>query len=190
MKSICVYGSSSAAIDQSFMDAAYRLGGIIADRGYGLIFGAGDMGVMGATARGAHNRGGKVTGVLPSFMNVDGIPYNDCDEIIVTSTMRERKHIMETRADAFIAAPGGVGTFEEFFEVLTLKQLRQHKKAIVLLNIDGYYDKIQDLMENAVRLNFTKVPMLELYRLTDTPEEAVDYILGYKYTDVPDKWFT
>lgn len=190
MKNICVYGSSSAAIEQAFLDGAYHLGGLIAEEGYGLVFGAGDMGIMGAAARGAHSKGGSVTGVLPSFMNVDGIPYTRCDKLILTETMRERKQAMEDLSDAFITAPGGIGTFEEFFEILTLKQLRRHQKAIVLLNTNGYYDSLQAMMEKSVEKSFAKGPTLELYKLAQTPEEALEYIENYRYADFPDKWFT
>jgi uncharacterized protein (TIGR00730 family) len=190
MSNICVYGSSSAAIDRGFLDDAYHLGEVLAENGYGLVFGAGAMGIMGAAARGARSKGGAVTGVLPSFMNVEGIPYAGCDKLIVTETMRERKQAMEELADAFITAPGGIGTFEEFFEILTLKQLRRHKKAIVLLNADGYYDNLRAMMEESVRRSFAKAPTLELYAVADTPEEAVEYIRNYEFKDFPDKWFT
>lgn len=190
MTNICVYGSSSAALQQIYFDEAFLLGAELAKAGYGLVFGAGNMGLMGAVARGVHSEGGKVTGVIPSFMNVENIPYKACDETIVTETMRERKQIMEELSDGFVAAPGGIGTFEEFFEILTLKQLKRHKKPVVLLNTNHYYDHIQDMMELCVTEHFAKKQTLELYAIVDTPKQAVEYIQGYEYKDFELKWFT
>lgn len=187
---ICVYGSSSAAIDQFYFDEAFALGALMAQKGYGLIFGGGNMGIMGAVARGCHQEGGIVTGVLPEFMNVEGIPYPDCDELVLTDTMRERKQIMEERSDAFIAAPGGIGTFEEFLEILTLKQLRRHKKAIVLLNMRGYYDNIIAMLNKSVNERFAKPQLNELYAVAATPQEAIAAIQNYTFKAAPSKWFT
>jgi len=190
MINICVYGSSSAALDKVYFDEAFELGAIMAEEGYGLVFGAGNIGIMGAAARGAHSKGGHVTGVIPSFMNIEGIPYKACDEFIVTDTMRERKKIMEDLSDAYISAPGGIGTFEEFFEILTLKQLRQHQKAIVLLNTDGYYDYLQKMMEKCISHKFAKPETLSLYTMADSPRAAIDHIKNYEFKDFPSKWFT
>lgn len=191
MKQICVYGSSSSVLDKTYFDEAFELGRLLAKEGFGLVFGAGDMGLMGAAARGMHSEGGRVTGVIPAFMNsVEEIPYKKCDELIVTETMRERKQIMEDRADGFIAAPGGIGTFEEFFEILTLKQLKQHKKPIVLLNTNGYYNNMEAMMELCVRERFAKEQTLGLYAVCDTPAQAVEYIKRYEYKDFALKWFT
>ena len=135
---ICVYGSSSTELPESIMKGAFRMGELIAKAGHGMVYGGGAQGVMGASAMGARSAGGAVLGVAPRFFNVDGVLFEDCTEFIYTDTMRERKQIMEDRSDAFIVCPGGVGTFEEFFEILTLKQLSQHTKPIVILDIDGY----------------------------------------------------
>ncbi len=129
-------------------------------------------------------------GVIPDFMNVPGIPYEACDELIVTQTMRERKQVMEERVDGFIAAPGGIGTFEEFFEILTLKQLKQHKKPIVLLNTNGYYDHLQAMMERCVSEQFAKEQTMALYAVCRAPAQAVEYIEKYKYQEFALKWFT
>ena len=125
---ICVFGASSSTIDKTFIDRVEQLGRDIADRGHGLIYGAGASGLMGAVARGAYEKNGNIVGVVPDFfeeedMGVDGRIFSKCTELIKTDSMRERKRIMEDRADAFIIVPGGIGTFEEFFEVFTLKQL-------------------------------------------------------------------
>ncbi|MBD5559143.1 MAG: TIGR00730 family Rossman fold protein [Clostridia bacterium] len=186
MKNICVYGASSASIDKVYLDAAYELGRLIAERGYGLVFGAGDTGVMGACARGAHDAQGRVIGVLPIFMaEVPDISYQDCDELIVTETMRERKRKLEELSFAYVAAPGGIGTFEEFFEILTLKQLQRHEKALVVLNTQDYYRPLLTLLENCVKQHFAADSMLSLYGVASTPTEAVAYVETYQHQALP-----
>lgn len=180
VKCICIYGASSAELDPRYTDSVYALGLELAEKGYGLVFGGGDKGLMGAAARGVHDGGGYILGVAPSFFNVDGILYPECSEFIYTDTMRERKQIMEERSDAFIAVPGGLGTFEELFEMLTLKQLGRHEKAIVIYNALGYYDPMMRMIEAAIDENFAKPACRRLYKLAETPEEAVAYIENYK----------
>ena len=179
IKNICVYGASSANLDKCYTDAVYALGKEIASRGFGLVFGAGDKGLMGAVARGALDAGGSITGIVPSFFNVDGVLFEHCTELIYTETMRERKDLMDKRSDAFIAAPGGIGTFEEFLEMLTLKQLGRHNKPMVLFNVNGYYDCMLDMIEHAISEGFIKPACRELYHVSDTPADALSYIESY-----------
>lgn len=120
---ICLYGASSPEIDPVYLDAAYAFGRLLAQHGHTLVYGGGAQGVMGAAARGAYEAGGKITGIAPTFLQVDGILFDHCTEFLLTDTMAERKTAMIAHADAFVMAPGGFGTLEEFFEVLTLKQL-------------------------------------------------------------------
>jgi len=160
---ICVYGASSNTIDPSYLSAGEELGRAMAARGHGLVFGGGAQGMMGAAARGVTAGGGTILGIAPSFFNVDGVLYPDCTEFIYTDTMRERKQLMEDHSDAFVTTPGGIGTFEEFFEILTLKQLGRHNKPIAVFNIDGYYDDMQRMVETAVRQNFLQEACLGLY---------------------------
>ncbi len=124
---ICVFGAASAHIDKIYIDTVEELGRKMAERGHSLVFGAGGTGLMGAAARGVKSGGGYVHGVVPSFFKNDGVEqlFDACDKMTYTQTMRERKAIMEDEADAFIITPGGVGTFEELFEVVTLKQPQQ-----------------------------------------------------------------
>ena len=129
---ICLYGASSTEIDKVYIEATEALGELLAKEGHSLVYGAGGAGLMGAAARGVKRGGGYIVGVVPSFLKVDGVLFDDCDETIFTNTMRERKQIMEERADAFIVTPGGIGTYEEFFEIYTLKQLGQLHKPIVI----------------------------------------------------------
>lgn len=177
---ICVFGASSAIIDEIYIKAAGELGEEMAKRGHNLVFGAGAEGVMGAVARGVKKFNGKITGVAPTFFNVDGVLYEHCDNLIRTETMRERKQIMEDSADAFIVAPGGIGTFEEFFEILTLKQLGRHEKAIVIFNFNSYYDDMITMINSAVEKHFMTAACKELAFVAHSEKEALDYLESYK----------
>ena len=173
---ICLYGASSNAIAKSYINPTEELGAKIAERGHTLIYGGGAAGLMGAAARGAYSRGGKIIGIVPSFLNVDGILFDKCDEMIFTETMRERKQLMEERADAFIVTPGGVGTFDEFFEILTLKQLGRHSKSIAVFNINGYFDSLIEQLKNAVHKQFMSPESFELCMFTDNADKLINYI--------------
>ncbi|MDD6735823.1 MAG: TIGR00730 family Rossman fold protein [Clostridiales bacterium] len=181
---ICVYGASSDLIDKSFIEAAEDLGREMAKRGHALIYGAGAGGVMGGTARGVAEGGGKIIGIAPSFFNVDGMIYENCTELIRTETMRSRKELMEQRSDAFIMAPGGIGTFDEFFEMLTLKQLSRHTKAMTVLNVNGYFDDLMKFIKHAIKENFIKQECEELYKVFEDPGKLLDYIEDYKPVDM------
>ncbi len=177
---ICVYGASSDAIDREYITTVEKMGEEMASRGHNLVYGAGAQGLMGAAARGVTKGGGKIIGVSPSFFKVDGVLYDKCTEMIFTETMRERKQIMEERSDAFVMTPGGVGTFEEFFEILTLKQLNRHQKAIAVLNLKGYYDDIAQLMTHAAAGGFMKEETLNLYKFFTDYNEMLDYLEAYR----------
>lgn len=176
---ICVYGASSNTIDKIYHDTAYDLGCEMAKRGHTLVYGGGGNGVMGASARGAYDKGGKIIGVAPTFFTVDGVLYDKCTEFVYTETMRERKQILEDRSDAFVIAPGGIGTFDEFFEILTLKQLERHNKPIVIFNVNGYYDHMLKMLELTVENNFMKPKSLELYECFTDISKMIDYIENY-----------
>ncbi len=175
---ICVYGAASDKIERSYFEAVEALGLEMAKRGHNLVFGAGDTGLMGAVARGVESGGGKIYGVIPNFFKEADIEiiYKQCTEIDYTETMRERKAKMEDRAEGFIVVPGGIGTFEEFFEILTLKQLGRHTKPIAVYNINGYYDSLEDMMGAAVIKDFVPEKTRELYRVFDKLEDILDYI--------------
>ena len=134
---------------------------------------------MGAAARGAHENGGDIIGIVPKFFDEPGIIYEHCTELVFTETMRERKQLMEERSEACIVLPGGIGTFEEFFEMLTLKQLGRSDRAIVVLNTNDYYALMQQMLENTARQRFMSRGCLELYELADTPGQALEYITRY-----------
>ena len=177
---ICVYGAASDKINDRYKEAGRLLGEKLAKRGHSLVFGAGDNGVMGSVARGVYEQGGESIGVSPRFFNVDGILFQHCTELIYTDTMRERKKILEDSSDAFIIAPGGVGTLDEFYEILTLKQLQQHNKPIAIFNFDGYYDGILEWMKVAVKKDFISDITIDLYKVSDNIDEILDYIENYK----------
>ncbi len=138
---VCVFCSSSDVIEPTYFAAASELGTALASRRDTLIYGGTNVGLMGAVARAVHQHGGRVVGVIPSFIAGRGLAYSPADELIVTRDMRERKARMEERADVFVALPGGFGTLEEMLEIVTLKQLQQHTKAVIFLNVDGFYDR-------------------------------------------------
>lgn len=177
---ICVFGASSEQIDKKFLETAEHLGKSIAKRGDTLIFGAGKYGVMGASVRGAASENGRVIGVTPDFFLDMDVIFDKCTELIVTDTMRERKGIMEDKADAFIICAGGMGTFEEFFEVLTLKQLHRHAKPIIIYNVKGYYNSMIEMMQNAVDNGFMTDDCNRLYTVADTEEQVFEQLENYK----------
>lgn len=171
---LCIYGASSNQIDSAYMAAVEELGEKLAARGHGLVFGGGAQGLMGAAARGVTAQGGYILGVAPSFFNVDGVLYPHCTEFIYTETMRERKQIMEDRADGFIMVPGGIGTYEEFFEMLTLRQLGRHSKPIAILNLGGYYDLLQQMLEQTIDQGFMKPACRQLYGIFTDIDAMLD----------------
>lgn len=176
---ICVYGASSNVIDKSYIEDVEKLGEMLVERGHSLVYGAGAQGLMGAVARGVHSMDGEIVGVSPKFFDVDGVLFEHCTELIYTDTMRQRKQIMEDRAEAFVMVPGGIGTFEEFFEILTLKQLGQHKKPIAVYNFKGYYDAMENMMEQAIEQKFMKDKCRNLYKFFDNMEEMFEYLENY-----------
>ena len=175
---ICVYGAASTKIDEKYIKAVEELGRKIAERGHNLVFGAGGSGLMGAAARGVHEKGGRVTGVIPTFFLEQDVEivFPECDEVIYTRDMRDRKEKMEELADAFVTVPGGIGTFEEFYEILTAKQLGRHVKPIALFDIDGYYDKLQEMMEHSIETKFINEECRVLYTLYTDADEMLDAI--------------
>lgn len=176
---ICVFGASSRDLEQGYFDEAFALGAELARRGHTIVFGGGASGLMGATARGAKSRGGHLIGIAPKFFDEPGILDKDCDEMIFTETMSERKKAMEDMSEAFITLPGGIGTFEEFFEALTLKQLGRHAKAMAVLNTLGYYDALEAMVQRAVDERFLTADGKDLYAMFTDVGELVSYVENY-----------
>lgn len=187
---ICVYGAASPTIDKKYIEITEEMGKEMVSRGHSLVFGGGGNGLMGAAARGVKSAGGKILGVIPRFFDAEDIEAvcDFCDEMMQPETMRERKQLMEDNADAFIVVPGGIGTYEEFFEILTLKQLCRHQKPIAIYNVMGYYDSLYAVMKQAIEKNFIKANCLDLFKMTDNLEELFDYIendtLSYTVKDL------
>jgi len=186
---ICVFCSSSDAVDGAYHAAASELGSRMGRAGHTLVYGGGRVGLMGAVARGVHESGGKVIGVIPGFMNRPGVTYTEADELIVTPDMRERKTRMEDMAEAFIALPGGFGTLEEITEVITLLTFRVWVKPFVLVNTSGFYDPLIELFERYYRESFAKPDFRALCPFVDTPAQAMDYIRDFTPPPLVSKWF-
>ncbi len=175
----CVYGAASDSIDLSFIKAGEELGRSLAKRGHGVVFGGGAAGMMGAVARGIHECSGGLIGVAPTFFNVDGVLFEQCTEFVYTDTMRERKKIMEERSDGFIVTPGGVGTYDEFFEILSLRQLGRHSKPIVLYNVNGYFDPLYEMLCKTAEKKFMKQTNLDLMFVSDNVDEIIEYLENF-----------
>lgn len=177
---ICVYGASSAELREIYYEKTQELGRAMGRRGHGLVFGGGATGMMGAAARGVAEENGYILGIAPRFFDQPGVLYENCTEFIFTETMRERKRLLEEKSDATIVAPGGIGTYEEFFEIFTLKSLNQIDRPIVLYNIDGYYDRMKELLTYTAEEKFMNPAVLDLVVFMDEPEEILDYLEKYK----------
>lgn len=179
-RSICIFCSSSNSVDPVFFEAARDLGRGIAANGYSLVYGGTQVGLMGAVADAVLTNGGRAVGVIPEALQARGIAHPELDELIVTRDMRERKATMESRATAFVGLPGGFGTLEEIFEILTLKQLEYHTKPIVLFNVAGFFDPLVDLIEHIYAQRFAKPEYRDYYRVTSSVDELFRYLDSYQ----------
>lgn len=176
---ICIFGASSAALSEEYYAAAREFGKLLAARGHSLIFGGGAHGIMGAAAEGAKEAGGEIIGIAPKFFDEPGVLYDGCTKLIFTETMRQRKSMMDEMCDAVAVFPGGIGTYEEFFEILTLKQLGRIGKAIAVINTNGYYAPMEAMLRHTAAESFMAAGCMELYKTADTPRAAIDYIENY-----------
>ncbi len=189
MKYLCVYCASSDRLDAKYQAVATQVGAEIARRQWALVYGGGKTGLMGAVARGVKTGGGRVIGVIPDFMKERELEFTEADELISVLTMRERKMMMETRADAFLALPGGWGTLEELLEILTLAHLEVLRKPIVILNQDGFYDEILRFNERIVAENFMRETIRLKYSVARTVEEIFPLIEGWSHQPGDAKWY-
>lgn len=189
MRHVCVYCSSSDRLSPGFYEVGTDFGRTLAKRGHVLVYGGGNTGLMGAVARGVKEGGGHVIGVIPDFMKVRELEFRDADEMITVSTMRERKQVMEEKADAFVALPGGWGTLEEVMEVLVLRQLARHDKPTVFLNHDGFFDHLLAFFEHMVTEQFGKPTSRSYFAVKPTVGEVFDYLDGYEPFPADLKWF-
>ena len=180
IKSVTVYCSSSNKVAKVFADATAELGREIARKGWKLVYGGNAVGMMGVLADACREAGGKVIGVTPRLFIEKGVDDKNCDEMIVTDGMRDRKAVMEERGDAFVALPGGLGTFEEFFEIICGRQLGYHNKAIVLLNVEGFYDPLLAMIERGHEMGFIRPKARHLYYIARTVSEAIEHLQNYR----------
>ena len=176
IKNVCVYCASSTKIAPVYFAAAEELGRLLAIRGINLINGAGSIGLMAATSNAVLQAGGTVTGVIPHFMVEQGWHHMGLTRLVETETMHERKQLMAQMADAVIALPGGCGTMEELLEIITWKQLGLFLNPIVVLNIEGFYDPLLEMLKRAIDGNFMRPEHRAIWRVATTPEEAVELL--------------
>ena len=183
---ICVYGAASSLIDNSYIEAGKELGRKIVERGHGLVFGGGSHGMMGAVVDGVSEKSGYSLGIIPEFFREAGaeISADNCTDYIYTETMRERKRELEENSNAFIVTPGGIGTLDEFFEILTLKQLGRHNKPIAIYNVNGFFNELDEMMNKSIEKQFITNDCKELYSTFDNIEDMLDYLENYNEKDV------
>ena len=177
MRAVTVYCSSSGALEPHFSEGARDLGRGLAARGIQLVYGGGAVGLMGECARAAKAAGGHVVGIITRKLLDHEQGWSGCDEMVVVDTMRERKAGLEGRADAFVVLPGGLGTFEELFEILVARYLGHHRKRIAMVNDRGYWDPLKVLLEHAIEHKFVRPAVLELLSFHGDPVAALDAAL-------------
>jgi uncharacterized protein (TIGR00730 family) len=175
---ICVFCGSSFGTDPAFRDAARAVGHGIAAMGYSLVFGGGGLGLMGDVARAALDGGSHIQGIMPAFLQALEPGVSPQEKLIVTPHMQERKNLMLQMSDAFIVLPGGLGTFDEFFEVAVEAQLNVHRKPIIVVNVSGYYDALDAMLHATVKAGFAQEKILKLYYLADGAEAALEILEG------------
>ena len=181
---ICVYCGSSGQVNPNYFEAARRLGEIFAQENISLVYGAGHMGLMGKIADSVLENNGKVTGVIPRFMVDEGWSHKALNDLIITENMHERKQTMARLADAVVAMPGGCGTLEELLEIITWKQLGLFAKPIVILNVDGYYDGLLEVLKRVVNEKFMRAEHARMWEIVSTPEDVLPAIQNAVEWDV------
>ena len=186
---ICVFCSSSNGVDNVYFDAAEQTGLQIVSRGHSLVYGGANVGLMERIAATIRTHNGSILGVIPQKIYDHNLFSDHPDELLITATMDERKALMREKADAFIALPGGFGTLEEILEVITLKQLDYHRKPIVFVNTNGFFDDLFGQFEKSYTELFAKENYRKLYYISHSPKDAVDYIESYRYEELGPKWF-
>jgi len=174
---LCVYCGSSMGGKPVYAEAARRVGTALGNRGFGLVYGGGRVGLMGVVADAVLDAGGRVVGVIPTTLKLKEIAHDTLSELHVVTTMHERKAMMAERASGFLTLPGGIGTFEEFFETLTWAALGIHAKPIGILNVDGYFDPLLRLLDHAVAEKFVRAKHLDLIHVSDDPEQLAEKLL-------------
>lgn len=173
--SVCLFCASSDGADPAYLQSARDFGVATAAAGWRLVYGGGGVGLMGAAARAAHEAGGRVVGIMPAFLRSRERLFDDVETIVVTS-MHERKQLMYDQSDAFVVAPGGIGTLEEIVELLSWKRLDLHSKPVVFLNINGFWNGFFELMRHSVAEGMTPASFLQAWTVADTVEDAMNQL--------------
>ncbi|WP_118972108.1 LOG family protein [Taibaiella koreensis] len=189
MKSITVFCASSPGFDAIYHSTAFALGQLLAEKGIGVVYGGAKVGLMGAVANGALHANGKVTGVLPHFLRTKEISHEELTELVMVESMHERKTKMNELCDGVIALPGGFGTLEELFEMLTWGQLGLHRKPIGLLNVNGFYDSLISLLEHMTESGLLKEVNRRMLLVSDNAEDLLQQMEQYEAPEVG-KWLS
>jgi len=186
---ICIYCSSSDYLDPEYYQLAADLANEMAKRNHSLVYGGASVGIMGVLANKMLEKNKEVLGIIPKVIADIEIAHKSLTELIITEDMSERKKILQQKADAFITLPGGFGTLEELSETLTAKQLEFYDKPVVILNQDNFYDPLLQLFENYYQHNFARSDYENLYLLSSSINETLDYIENYKKSNIESKWY-
>jgi uncharacterized protein (TIGR00730 family) len=187
IRQVCVFAGSNAGTRAGYRAAARDLGCALAAKGIGLVYGGARVGLMGVVADAVLSAGGRVTGVMPSVLVAKEVAHNGLTDLRVVASMHERKALMSDLADGFIALPGGWGTWEEFFEVLTWGQLGLHQKPCGLLNVDGYFDRLLSFVEHSIDEGFVRREYRTMISVAATPDGLLDTFVSYQPARV-EKW--
>ena len=180
MHSVTVYCSSSGALEPHFATGARDLGTALATRGIELVYGGGSIGLMGECARAAKAGGGRVTGIITRKLLDLEQGWQGCDELLVVDTMQQRRRLLMDRADGYIVLPGGLGTYEEFFEVLVARQLGDHAKPIAIVNHDRYYDPLVAMIEHGIEHRFVRPAIRGVLQVVETGHGAIEALLAHE----------
>ena len=178
MSAICVYCSSSSNLDPIFTDIAEQTGRLIAERAGTLVFGGNDLGMMKSVADSAREAGGNVVGITTRLLDGHGCTYHNADELIIADTMRQRKQMMEDRADGFLTLPGGFGTLEELFEIITHRMLGYHDKPVAILNTQDFYTPLSQMFDHLYEQGFARDKCRASYTFVQSPQQALDHLLA------------
>jgi uncharacterized protein (TIGR00730 family) len=187
---ICVFTGSQAGSRPAYAEQARRLGRLLGQRGIGLVYGGGSVGLMGVIADAALEAGAEVIGVIPEVLMIREVTHTGLTELRIVDTMHERKALMAELSDAFIAMPGGFGTLDELFEAITWAQLGLHRKPVGLLNVEGYYDPLLALIEHAIAEGFILPEYAQLLTVDSDPEELLEQLLRYEPPVIVPRWIT
>ncbi len=184
IKRICIFASSCNYLEKSYYEVASEFGELLAKSGFDMVYGGSSLGLMWACAEQVKKNGRQIIGVMPERLHNMGVYTDDCVELFVTPCMRSRKAKMDELSDGVVALAGGFGTLEELSEMIVQKQLGYNNKPIVLLNTNGFYDKLIEFFEEIIKQNFASNKARNLYYVAQTAEEAIEYIKNYKFENL------